>query len=248
MGFVWSLSALLKPLLLLLMEFVVVLLLCSCTAGVADLVYFVVLFWSFLFCSVTIFCRLTRYKGFKEGHKRILVATDLVGRGIDIEHVNIVINYDMPDSADTYLHRVGLVFLSLSCMSKPGTIPLPWSNRIKIALGVAKGLTFLHSGPEPVIYRDFKTSNILLDSEYNANLSDFGLAKAGPQGDKTHVSTRVVGTYGYAAPEYVMTGVEMIGDYSSLFGGYFCAMMLCCVESGADWLCSVCSASDAAFD
>ncbi|KAE9467788.1 hypothetical protein C3L33_00332, partial [Rhododendron williamsianum] len=50
--------------------------------------------------------RLTRYKSFKEGHKRILVATDLVGRGIDIERVNIVINYDMPDSADTYLHRV----------------------------------------------------------------------------------------------------------------------------------------------
>uniref|UniRef100_A0A0D3C942 Helicase C-terminal domain-containing protein n=1 Tax=Brassica oleracea var. oleracea TaxID=109376 RepID=A0A0D3C942_BRAOL len=42
-----------------------------------------------------------------EGHKRILVATDLVGRGIAIERVNIVINYDMPDSADTYLHRVG---------------------------------------------------------------------------------------------------------------------------------------------
>lgn len=45
-----------------------------------------------------------------------------------------------------------------------GTIPLPWSNRIKIALGAAKGLAFLHRGPEPVIYRDFKTSNILLDS------------------------------------------------------------------------------------
>ena len=45
-----------------------------------------------------------------------------------------------------------------------GTIPLPWSNRIKIALGAAKGLAFLHEGPEPVIYRDFKTSNILLDS------------------------------------------------------------------------------------
>ncbi|KAK7260876.1 hypothetical protein RIF29_27175 [Crotalaria pallida] len=51
--------------------------------------------------------RLKRYKGFKEGHTRILVATDLVGWGIDIERVNIVINYDMPDSADTYLHRVG---------------------------------------------------------------------------------------------------------------------------------------------
>lgn len=43
--------------------------------------------------------------------------------------------------------------------------------------------------------------------DYTAKLSDFGLAKAGPQGDETHVSTRVMGTYGYAAPEYVMTGM-----------------------------------------
>lgn len=77
---------------------------------------------------------------------------------------------------------------------------------MKIALGAAKGLEFLHSGSKPVIYRDFKTSNILLDLDYKAKLSDFGLAKDGPQGDKTHVSTRVMGTYGYAAPEYVMTG------------------------------------------
>ncbi|GJM98993.1 hypothetical protein PR202_ga16048 [Eleusine coracana subsp. coracana] len=76
-----------------------------------------------------------------------------------------------------------------------------------VALGAAKGLAFLHEEAErPVIYRDFKTSNILLDAEYNAKLSDFGLAKDGPVGDKTHVSTRVMGTYGYAAPEYVMTG------------------------------------------
>jgi serine/threonine protein kinase len=49
------------------------------------------------------------------------------------------------------------------------------------------------------------TNNILCQ-DYNAKLSDFGLAKDGPEGDKTHVSTRVMGTYGYAAPEYVMTG------------------------------------------
>mmetsp|Transcript_1090 Transcript_1090/g.4032 ORF Transcript_1090/g.4032 Transcript_1090/m.4032 type:complete len:143 (-) Transcript_1090:110-538(-) len=51
--------------------------------------------------------RLKRYKAFKEGQKRILVSTDLFGRGIDIEKVNIVINYDMSDDADQYLHRVG---------------------------------------------------------------------------------------------------------------------------------------------
>ncbi|KAL8531051.1 hypothetical protein ACS0TY_007893 [Phlomoides rotata] len=78
-----------------------------------------------------------------------------------------------------------------------------------LALGAAKGLAFLHNAERHVIYRDFKTSNILLDSDYMAKFSDFGLAKAGPQGDETHVSTRVMGTYGYAAPEYVMTGTTL---------------------------------------
>ncbi|MFQ6650951.1 hypothetical protein Gotur_023131 [Gossypium turneri] len=86
------------------------------------------------------------------------------------------------------------------------SVPLPWSIRMKIALGAAKGLAYLHEAEKPVIYRDFKASNILLDSDYSAKLSDFGLAKDGPEGDKTHVSTRVMGTRGYAAPEYIMTG------------------------------------------
>lgn len=83
---------------------------------------------------------------------------------------------------------------------------LTWLRRLKIALDAAKGLAFLHGLDRPIIYRDFKTSNILLDSNFNAKLSDFGLAKLGPMGDQTHVSTRVMGTYGYAAPEYIMTG------------------------------------------
>lgn len=83
---------------------------------------------------------------------------------------------------------------------------MPWSTRMKIALGAAKGLAFLHEADKPVIYRDFKASNILLDSDYTAKLSDFGLAKDGPEGEETHVTTRVMGTHGYAAPEYIMTG------------------------------------------
>ena len=106
-------------------------------------------------------------------------------------------------------------------------------------MGAAKGLAFLHEAEKPVIYRDFKASNILLEAvnffdfervktkksfcphqckltsshdvdlesqDYTAKLSDFGLAKDGPQGDNTHVTTRVMGTHGYAAPEYVLTG------------------------------------------
>ncbi|XP_068648150.1 probable serine/threonine-protein kinase PBL23 [Aristolochia californica] len=84
---------------------------------------------------------------------------------------------------------------------------LDWNTRMKIAGGAAKGLEYLHeTASPPVIYRDFKASNILLDEDYNPKLSDFGLAKLGPTGDKTHVSTRVMGTYGYCAPEYAMTG------------------------------------------
>ncbi|CAI7894352.1 unnamed protein product [Closterium sp. NIES-53] len=84
---------------------------------------------------------------------------------------------------------------------------LPWSTRMKIALGAARGLAYLHEeATRPIIYRDFKTSNILLTEDFSAKLSDFGLAKDGPESGKTHVSTRVMGTYGYAAPEYVMTG------------------------------------------
>ncbi|XP_072964209.1 serine/threonine-protein kinase PBS1-like [Typha angustifolia] len=85
--------------------------------------------------------------------------------------------------------------------------PLDWITRMKIAAGAAKGLEYLHDiAKPPVIYRDLKSSNILLDQGFHPKLSDFGLAKLGPVGDKSHVSTRVMGTYGYCAPEYAMTG------------------------------------------
>ncbi|KAL3649361.1 putative serine/threonine-protein kinase pbl7 [Castilleja foliolosa] len=84
---------------------------------------------------------------------------------------------------------------------------LDWNTRIKIAAGAAEGLEYLHNKMEPpVIYRDLKCSNILLGEGYFPKLSDFGLAKVGPCGDETHVSTRVMGTYGYCAPDYAMTG------------------------------------------
>ncbi|KAE8714905.1 Serine/threonine-protein kinase PBS1 [Hibiscus syriacus] len=89
----------------------------------------------------------------------------------------------------------------------PGEHPLDWHTRMKIAVGAAKGLEYLHDfANPPIIFRDFKASNILLDESFNPKLSDFGLAKLGPTEGKEHVSTRVMGTYGYCAPEYAMTG------------------------------------------
>lgn len=89
----------------------------------------------------------------------------------------------------------------------PDKAILDWNTRMKIAAGAARGLEYLHDkASPPVIYRDLKCSNILLGEGYHPKLSDFGLAKLGPVGDNTHVSTRVMGTYGYCAPEYAMTG------------------------------------------
>ncbi|VAI07039.1 unnamed protein product [Triticum turgidum subsp. durum] len=89
----------------------------------------------------------------------------------------------------------------------PDKKPLDWNTRMKILAGAAQGLKHLHviCNP-PVINRDVKCANILLGEEYHAKLADFGLAKLGPTGDDTHVSTRVMGTPGYCAPEYLESG------------------------------------------
>ncbi|XAR60594.1 Non-specific serine/threonine protein kinase [Bertholletia excelsa] len=142
-----------------------------------------------------------------QGHKEWLAEVNYLGQfshphlvkllGYCLEDEQRLLVYEfMPKgSLDNHLFRRGSYFQ-----------PLSWNFRLKAALGAAKGLAFLHSAETKVIYRDFKTSNILLDSNYDAKLSDFGLAKDGPTGDKSHVSTRIMGTYGYAAPEYLATG------------------------------------------
>jgi len=97
--------------------------------------------------------------------------------------------------------------------------PLSWNTRMKIAVGAARGIEYLHcTANPPVIYRDLKSANILLDKEFSPKLSDFGLAKLGPVGDRTHVSTRVMGTYGYCAPEYAMSGKLTVKSDIYCFG------------------------------
>ncbi|CAL9083711.1 unnamed protein product [Musa acuminata var. zebrina] len=140
-----------------------------------------------------------------QGHREWLAEVNYLG---ELQNPNLVklIGYCIEDDQRLLVYEF-MPRGSLENHLFRRSLPLPWSIRIRIALGAAKGLAFLHEEAErPVIYRDFKSSNILLDVDYNAKLSDFGLAKDAPEGDKTHVSTRVMGTYGYAAPEYVMTG------------------------------------------
>ncbi|KAI0509826.1 hypothetical protein KFK09_010423 [Dendrobium nobile] len=119
----------------------------------------------------------------------------LIGFCLEDEHRLLVYEFMPRGSLENHLFRRSSHFQ-----------PLSWILRVKVALEAAKGLAFLHSAEIKVIYRDFKASNVLLDSDYNAKLSDFGLAKDGPTGDRSHVSTRVMGTHGYAAPEYLATG------------------------------------------
>ncbi|XP_017610872.1 receptor-like kinase TMK3 isoform X4 [Gossypium arboreum] len=83
---------------------------------------------------------------------------------------------------------------------------LSWKRRLNIALDVARGMEYLHTlGHQSFIHRDLKSSNILLGDDFRAKVSDFGLVKLAPNGEKS-VVTRLAGTFGYLAPEYAVTG------------------------------------------
>ncbi|KAK2992028.1 hypothetical protein RJ640_014889 [Escallonia rubra] len=136
---------------------------------------------------------------------------NLIGYCADGDQRLLVYEFMPLGSLEDHLHDI-----------QPDREPLDWNTRMKIAAGAAKGLEYLHDKANPpVIYRDLKSSNILLDEGYHPKLSDFGLAKLGPVGDKTHVSTRVMGTYGYCAPEYAMTGQLTLKSDVYSFGVVF---------------------------
>ncbi|XP_037441876.1 receptor-like cytoplasmic kinase 176 isoform X3 [Triticum dicoccoides] len=116
----------------------------------------------------------------------------LFGYCLEDEYLLLVYEFLPHGSLENHLFRRG------SCQ------PLSWNLRMKVALGAAKALAYLHS--TNIIVRDVKNSNILLDTDYNVKLTGFGLAVNGPVGEECHLSTRIMGTYGYAAPEYVATG------------------------------------------
>lgn len=80
---------------------------------------------------------------------------------------------------------------------------LSWSARIQVALDAARGIEYLHEyAVPPIIHRDIKSSNILLDDNWRAKVSDFGLSLMGPEDDESFLSLRAAGTFGYMDPEY----------------------------------------------
>ncbi|CAE5963592.1 unnamed protein product [Arabidopsis arenosa] len=138
-----------------------------------------------------------------QGHKEWLTEVHYLGR---LHHMNLVklIGYCLEGEKRLLVYEYMPKGSLENHLFRRGAEPIPWKTRMKVAFSAARGLAFLHEAK--VIYRDFKASNILLDVDFNAKLSDFGLAKAGPTGDRTHVTTQVIGTQGYAAPEYIATG------------------------------------------
>ncbi|CAM8947237.1 hypothetical protein QQ045_018136 [Rhodiola kirilowii] len=90
-----------------------------------------------------------------------------------------------------------------------GEKKMDWPTRLNVAIGMARGLAYLHSSSAvgiPVVHRDFKSTNILLDANFEAKISDFGLAKLMPDGKDSYATARVHGTFGYFDPEYTSTG------------------------------------------
>ncbi|KAK8706453.1 hypothetical protein V6N13_050018 [Hibiscus sabdariffa] len=121
---------------------------------------------------------------------------NLIGYCAEGDRRLLVFEFMPLGSLEDHLHGTGCPSLEDHLHDlPPGKEPLDWNTRMKIAAGVAKGLECLHDkASPPVIHRNLKPSNVLLDEGYHPKLSEFGLAKLGPVGGKNHVSTLVRGT------------------------------------------------------
>ncbi|KAL8118882.1 putative receptor-like protein kinase At5g18500 [Apium graveolens] len=130
------------------------------------------------------------------GHVRHKNLVRLLGYCIEGTHRMLVYEYVNNGNLEQWLH---------GSMRQHGY--LTWEARTKVLLGTAKALAYLHEAIEPkVVHRDIKSSNILIEDDFSSKVSDFGLAKLLGAGE-SHITTRVMGTFGYVAPEYANTGL-----------------------------------------
>ncbi|CAK9325334.1 unnamed protein product [Citrullus colocynthis] len=116
--------------------------------------------------------------------------------GYCCEKTNLVLIYEYINNGNLKEHLSG---------DKVGV--LSWEERMQVAVNAAQGLEYLHHGCKPpIVHRDVKSANILLNDRFQAKIADFGLSKSFPTESHTHLTTVVAGTDGYLDPEYYATG------------------------------------------
>lgn len=151
-----------------------------------------------------------RFGGGGQGDREFVVEVEMLSR---LHHRNLVKLVGYYTSRDSSQHLLCYELIPNGSLEAwlhgplGASQPLDWDTRMQIALDAARGLAYLHEDSQPcVIHRDFKASNILIEDNFHAKVADFGLAKQAPEGEVNYVATQVMGTFGYVAPEYAMTG------------------------------------------
>ncbi|ERN15232.1 hypothetical protein AMTR_s00056p00197980 [Amborella trichopoda] len=143
----------------------------------------------------------------QQGYREFLAAVELLMR-IHHKYLVSLIGFcdEGPEKILVYEYMSKGNLKEILSDKNRNSVSLNWEQRLRVALSVAQGLEYLHYGCKPpIVHRDVKTSNILLNEKLEAKLADFGLSRFGPTEGDTHISTTVMGTPGYVDPEYYIT-------------------------------------------